>query len=106
MEEYAMPVQVNEELTQKIAKLSRLKLSAEEISKYTRDLSKILDFVSELNEVDTTNIEPTIHGIQLDQHMREDIPVQLSEVETARYLQCAEQSLYEQFKVPQVIGGE
>ncbi len=97
---------VNPAVTQKIAHLSRLKLSEKEIEQYTCELGKILDFVAQLNELNTDGVEPSIHGVVLEQHWREDLAIPLSEEETKRFLACAEQSLYDQYKVPQVIGGE
>ena len=42
-----------------IAKLSNLKLTDEELEQFRVQLSSILDYVRQLNEVDTENVEPT-----------------------------------------------
>lgn len=42
-----------------VAKLANLPLSSEEEEKYTSQLSKIIDYIDQLNEVGTSNIEPT-----------------------------------------------
>ncbi len=42
----------------KIASLSRLKLSAEEITQATTDLSGILSHFSTISDIDTTNVQP------------------------------------------------
>ena len=97
---------VNQDVTRKIAKLSRLKLSDAEIEQYTKELGKILDFVEELKEVNTDGVEPLVHGIAINTHFREDVAIPLSEAETKKIVACAEQSLYDQYKVPQVLGGE
>ncbi len=97
---------VNPELTRKIAHLSRLQLAEDEVERYTAELSKILDFVAQLSEVNVEGVEPAIHGIPLDARFREDEAVALSEEEAKRIVSCSESSLYEQYKVPQVIGGE
>lgn len=98
--------QVNPDVTRKIAKLSRLQISEQEVEQYTKELGKILDFVAQLNEVNTDGVEPIVHGVELDPHFREDKPIALSEEETKRIVSCSEQALYDQYKVPQVIGGE
>jgi aspartyl-tRNA(Asn)/glutamyl-tRNA(Gln) amidotransferase subunit C len=98
--------QVTQDVTRKIAHLARLKLSDQELEQYTKELSKILDFVAQLSEVDVSGIEPVIHGIPLEPHFRADEPIAVSEEEAKRILACAEQSLYDQYRVPQVIGGE
>lgn len=42
-----------------VAKLASLPLTGQEEEKHTQQLSKILDYVDQLNEVDTSKIEPT-----------------------------------------------
>jgi aspartyl-tRNA(Asn)/glutamyl-tRNA(Gln) amidotransferase subunit C len=43
----------------KLARLSRLKLSEEEIEKYQKDLSTILEYVEQLDAVDVSDLKPT-----------------------------------------------
>lgn len=97
---------MNPEVTRKIARLSKLRLTDDEIERYTGELAKILDFVAQLSEVDVTGVEPTIHGIPLEPRFREDNPITLPEEETKLIVACSESALYDQYKVPQVIGGE
>ncbi len=52
---------INENTLLKLAKLSRLELSEEEKTNLPDELNKILDWMNELNEIDTTNIEPLTH---------------------------------------------
>ena len=44
-----------------VAKLANLPLTAEEEEKYSQQLSKILEYVDQLDKVDTSNIEPTFN---------------------------------------------
>jgi len=55
-----------------VAKLARLALSAEEIERLGAQLNGIIDYVSELNEVDTSAVEPTSHVLPLKNVYRED----------------------------------
>lgn len=55
-----------------IASLARIGLSEEEIEKFSKDLSSILDFVEQLKEVDVTDVEPTAHITGLENKFRED----------------------------------
>jgi aspartyl-tRNA(Asn)/glutamyl-tRNA(Gln) amidotransferase subunit C len=57
-----------------VADLARLKLSAEEESRYTEQLSDILVYINKLNELDTAGVEPTSHALVLKNIMREDEP--------------------------------
>lgn len=55
-----------------VAKLAKLDLTEAEIEKYTFQLSKIVDYVSELSEVNTQGIEPTSQTTGLENIKRED----------------------------------
>ena len=55
-----------------VAKLARLSLTEDEKQLYTEQLSKILDFFTELNAVDTTGVEPMSHALSVTNVMRED----------------------------------
>ncbi len=44
---------------EKLASMSKLRLSPEEVSKYTNDANEILSYVDLLNEVDTSNLQET-----------------------------------------------
>lgn len=56
----------------KIAHLARLNLSADDITLYTPQLSKILDFIEHMNQIDTSNIAPLAHPLDLSQRLRDD----------------------------------
>lgn len=43
----------------KLAKLSRIQLTEDEIAQYQEELSAILDYVQQLEDVDTTGLAPT-----------------------------------------------
>ncbi|MCX6705681.1 MAG: Asp-tRNA(Asn)/Glu-tRNA(Gln) amidotransferase subunit GatC [Candidatus Woesebacteria bacterium] len=55
-----------------IAKLSKLDLTSSEINKFQKQLSKIVDYVSKLSEVDTSNLEPTSQTTSLENVFRID----------------------------------
>lgn len=58
---------------QKVAKLANLTLTPEEEKKYSEQLSKILDYIEELNDVNTDSVEPTFNVVAKDNIFREDI---------------------------------
>ena len=60
--------------TEHIAKLSKLDLSNGEIGKFQKQLSSILEYIKLLNEVDTTDVEPTAQTSGLKNVYREDKP--------------------------------
>ncbi len=55
-----------------IAKLSRLGIADEEKQQFAKELSAILGFVEQLNEVDVNNVPPTSHAAGVVNAMRED----------------------------------
>ena len=89
-------VDVNERLTRQVARLSRLELTDEEVSTYTRQLGDILKYVDQLQEVDVTSVEPLTHPLDLSAPMRED---EVRPFDSARI-----RGSHNGFKVPQILG--
>ncbi len=58
-----------------VAKLARLELSEEEKEKFSKQLGDILKYVEQMNEIDTTGVEPMSHAIPMVNVMREDVVV-------------------------------
>lgn len=56
-----------------IAELARIGLKEEEIEKYQRELSLILDYFKKLEKADTENVEPIGHITGSHSVVREDI---------------------------------
>jgi aspartyl-tRNA(Asn)/glutamyl-tRNA(Gln) amidotransferase subunit C len=57
-----------------VARLSRLKLTEEEVAVLERELSSILDHVDRLAEIDIEGVEPTTHVVPLQNVLRDDLP--------------------------------
>ena len=55
-----------------VAKLARLSLTEEEKEKFTKQLGDILNYVEQLNEVNTDNVEPMAHAFPITNVMRDD----------------------------------
>lgn len=60
----------------KVAKLANLPLSEEEIEKSSEQLSKILDYIDQLNNVDTQNADPTFNVTGSENIMSDDTPTE------------------------------
>jgi aspartyl-tRNA(Asn)/glutamyl-tRNA(Gln) amidotransferase subunit C len=56
----------------KVATLARLEFSERELVELTEQLGKIVSFVEQLGEVDTTEVEPLAHPLDLHSVVRED----------------------------------
>jgi len=65
---------ISKEQVKHIAKLTRLKLTEEEASKYQKELAKILDYVGQLQKIDTKDIPPCSGGTDLKNVFRKDEP--------------------------------
>ena len=58
---------------EKIALLARLSLFEEEIQRMTVNLGNVLHYVDLLGKVDTTNVEPLAHALDMANVFREDV---------------------------------
>ncbi len=56
----------------KLARLARLELSADEVDRFTEEISAILDYVEQLQVVDVSGLEPTAQVTGLTNVMRPD----------------------------------
>lgn len=59
-----------------VAKLAKLTFNANEIDEFTEKLGNIIDMVEQLNEVDTTGVPVTTHGMPIVNVFREDVAEQ------------------------------
>jgi aspartyl-tRNA(Asn)/glutamyl-tRNA(Gln) amidotransferase subunit C len=84
-----------------IARLARLKLTEEEKILYSEQLSKILDYIEKLNELDTTDVEPTSHVLPIKNVFREDTPE--PSLSTDEALKNAPQRAGPYYRVPRII---
>ena len=67
-------IAITRDLVERLAKAARLNLTEEETTKYTQQLSVILEAFNELDQVDTEGIEPSYHPIELEDALRDDEP--------------------------------
>ncbi|MGN7765105.1 MULTISPECIES: Asp-tRNA(Asn)/Glu-tRNA(Gln) amidotransferase subunit GatC [Paenibacillus] len=86
---------------QHVAKLARLQLSPEEEATFTEQMNAILQYAEKLNELDTENVKPTTHVLQVSNVMRDDVVKEsLSQEEALLNAPEAEDG---HFKVPAVL---
>jgi aspartyl-tRNA(Asn)/glutamyl-tRNA(Gln) amidotransferase subunit C len=67
-----MSAKISKKEVENVAALSRLYLDEETKEIMQVQLSRILDFMKKLDEVDTSNVEPTSHILDLVNVVRED----------------------------------
>lgn len=68
-------MKVSSGVVTKVAKLAKLKLDESDEQKYSQQLSKILDYIDLLNEVDTKDVEPTFNVTGLQNIFQADITI-------------------------------
>lgn len=84
-----------------IAKLSKLEFNDAEVDQFATDLNSILDYVKKLDELDTSDVEPTSHVLSIHNAVREDVTKPSLTSEKA--LRNAPSGVNGHFEVPRVI---
>lgn len=86
---------------QRVARLARLKLTTAEETSLTEQLDSILEYVSQLSEIDTTHIEPFRPTVGAVQSLREDAVTRYPEAEALLANAPDRDGTF--FKVPKII---
>ena len=93
---------ITEDVVRYVARLSRLSLEEGDAQKFQGQLSQILDYIEQLNEVDTEETAPTTHVLpSMKNVFREDEPV--GSIPTEEALSNAPARKDGFFKVPKII---
>ena len=87
----------------KIAHLARLNMNEKDVTVYAEQLSKILNFVEQMNTADTAGMEPIAHSLEVSQRMRPDEVTETNQ--RAAFQAIAPQVEAGLYLVPQVIEG-
>jgi aspartyl-tRNA(Asn)/glutamyl-tRNA(Gln) amidotransferase subunit C len=96
-----MDKRIDEGQVRKVAKLSRLELSEEEVQEFAGQLSAILDYVERMNQLDTSNVEPLAHCLPISNVFREDVVKE--SLGTQKSLANAPETDGAFFKVPKIL---
>ena len=94
-------MKIDKNTTLKIAKLTRLKIADNEIAELSEQLSAILDWVEQLEEVNTDNIEPLNNVSMAELPLRKD--EETKEDNSIDVLSNAPEKLENFFVVPKVV---
>ena len=87
----------------KVAKLSRLDIPDDDIEKYSNQLEGILEYIAQLEKIDTANVSPTTRAVEVTNVFREDKVVSSSSNVRDEILDLAPQREGEFFKVPKIL---
>ncbi len=92
---------ITSEDVRKVAELARLDLPNNQVEIYTSQLEKILDYVAQLEQIDTVGVPPTTRAVEVLNVVREDVVNQNSVREDL--LELAPQREGDFFRVPKIL---
>jgi aspartyl-tRNA(Asn)/glutamyl-tRNA(Gln) amidotransferase subunit C len=98
---YKTSMKLSREDVQRVAALARLRLTAAEEASLTAELDSILLYMEKLNELDTSQVEPFTHAVDLVNAFREDVVT--NEPNAEALLANAPENDESFFKVPKII---
>ena len=65
-------MKITRDEVKRVALLARLELSADEENRLTEQLDSILQYMEKLGALDTANVEPLAHAVEIANAFRED----------------------------------
>ncbi len=86
---------------QKVAKLARLEIPSDDIETYASQLENILEYIAQLQKIDTSDVKPTTRAVEVVNVLREDF-VEESPIRE-EILNLAPKKEGEFYKVPKIL---
>lgn len=95
-------MKVDESTVLHLADLSDFKLNGKEVSRLGGELENIIKYISQLDELDTSDVEPTYQVFEMENIWREDeiIP---QDADREQLLNLTTETIDNQIKVPKVL---
>ena len=92
---------INQNVISKLARLSKLKFNEDEMKLISKDINKMLEFINQLQDLDTEGIDPLIHMNEEINNWREDQVQGMISQEEALSNSPIKDGTY--FKLPKVL---
>ena len=92
---------ITKEEVNKVAHLARLELNENEIKNHAEQLEKILDYIRQLEKIDTENVPSTTRAIEVTNVFRKDEKKNFDCTDDLLELGPSREDQY--FKVPKII---
>jgi len=92
---------IDKKIIEKLANLSKLRFSDSEMELITKDMTKMIDFINQLDEVNTDGVKPLIHMNEEFNNLRDDEVKGMLEQSDALSNSPVKDSTY--FKLPKVL---
>lgn len=89
------------ETIEKMMRLARLRLPQKEFERFSQKAAHVVEYIETLKEIDTANIEPTSHAIEVTNAFREDEIKPFEGIK--KILETAPAQHENLFEVPKVI---
>jgi aspartyl-tRNA(Asn)/glutamyl-tRNA(Gln) amidotransferase subunit C len=97
-----MTTPITPDLVRHIGKLSRIALTEDEVQRFGAQLGDVLEHFSKLQQLDTEQVEPMAHAVELQNVLAED--VRRDGLATEDALANAPDRVQDFYKVPKVLG--
>nr|WP_202406567.1 Asp-tRNA(Asn)/Glu-tRNA(Gln) amidotransferase subunit GatC [Virgibacillus massiliensis] len=92
---------ISKDQVKHVAHLARLDITEQEAEMFTDQLSSIITYAEQLNELDTTDVEPTTHVLDIKNVLRKDEPKKWITQEEA--MKNAPDQKDGQYRVPSIL---
>jgi len=92
---------ISKQEVSKVAELAKLKLNEEQIDNHATQIEKILDYINQLEKIDTKNVPCTTRAIEVINNFRSDIKAQYENREEILNLAPSREDDF--FKVPKIM---
>ncbi|MEE0434935.1 MAG: Asp-tRNA(Asn)/Glu-tRNA(Gln) amidotransferase subunit GatC [Peptococcaceae bacterium] len=92
---------LTKEAVERVAHLSRLEFTEEELEKQYEQLGSIIEMMDSLNEIDTSNVTPLNHVMDIHNVFREDVVHESMGAE--KVLANAPEEHENMFQVPKIV---
>ncbi len=92
---------MDSETVRYVARLSRVDLSDEELALFSEQLSQILDYIEQLNVLDTAGVAPLAQAVEIPNVLREDVVTE--SLKPSQALGNAPEKASDFYKVPAVL---
>ncbi len=67
-----MPAKIDPDQVRRIARLARINLTPDELNQFAGQLSDVLNYIDQLNELNTEGVEPTTGPLKISNVFRQD----------------------------------
>ncbi len=95
-------MEVTQETIRHLADLSNFALTEQESERLVSDIKGIVNYISQLDELDTTGLEPTYQVFEMENVWRPD-EIQAQEADREQLLALTKATEDHQIKVPKVL---